>query len=156
MDGRVEELVKQSLETPCGRGKLERSGYRLEFPSFAAGVRLNSSMVAVDKGEVMRSALGSALMMRSGCVDSHCCGPDTGAIVETGRGDEQGKAIVLFCEVKTPSSSSSSVFIPSSCPLTCSMACTRSDILFCLVRGVSGGFGNEAASADRSSSLTDS
>lgn len=65
MDGRVEELTRQSLEMPSGRGSVERSGYRLELAS--AGVaRLSSRMVTVESGEAMRLELGSALMMRSG------------------------------------------------------------------------------------------
>ncbi len=51
------------------------SGYRLELGFSAVGgetadERLISRMVAVDNGDAMREELGSALMIRSGCVVS--------------------------------------------------------------------------------------
>lgn len=146
MEGSVDELVRCSLETPSGIGRDVMSGYKFELVSAVmVDWRLISRMVAVESGDAVRVELGSALMMRKGCVVSALSLASVGERGGVGSfladaGENRGKAMVFFCGDRS-SSSSSSVSISSVCPLTSSIAWTRSDILFCLVRGVSGGNG---------------
>lgn len=149
-EGRVEELVRQSVEMPSGKGKLLISGYKFELCCVASGEvavgRLISRIVSVEIGEVRRLELGRALMMRSGWVVS----PSSSFLIWIGGSKEVrfrdgvgvpvGNTIVFLLDILVSSSSSSSVSIPSNSSFTSSIALTISETLFCLVRGVSGGY----------------